>query len=56
MAHPRGRAPRLSLTRAGDCVPAVRDGTEPPEVLADLTEEVGAHPQPSIGTVRPGRR
>ncbi|MFG2905482.1 hypothetical protein ACGF13_10540 [Kitasatospora sp. NPDC048286] len=54
MAHLRREA-RLPLARA--YLPAVREGAEPPEELADLTEEEEevARPPLSIETVRPGR-
>lgn len=54
MAHLRRRAPRLSLPRAKADLAAVRDGAEPPEASADLTEEKVVCPPLPIRTVRPG--
>ncbi|MEU1290297.1 YrhB domain-containing protein [Kitasatospora sp. NPDC005856] len=54
MAHLRRRARRLSLPQAKAYLLAVRDGAEPPEALADLTEEKDPCPPLPIRTVRPG--
>ncbi|MFJ6775530.1 YrhB domain-containing protein [Kitasatospora sp. NPDC091257] len=54
MAHLRRRASRLSLRQAKAYLPAVREGAEPPESLADLTEEKVVCPPLPIDTVRPG--
>ncbi|MFE4517005.1 hypothetical protein ACFRMQ_22735 [Kitasatospora sp. NPDC056783] len=54
MALLRRRAPRLGLARAEAYLLAVRDGAEPPEELADLTEEEDAWRPLPIGTVRQG--
>ncbi|MFD4656287.1 YrhB domain-containing protein [Kitasatospora sp. NPDC058444] len=56
MAHLRRRAPRLSLPQAKAYLLAVRDGAEPPEALADLTEKKDRCPPLPIATVRPGHR
>ncbi|MEV7186807.1 YrhB domain-containing protein [Kitasatospora sp. NPDC093102] len=55
MARLRRRAPRLRLLQAKAYPPAVREGAEPPETLADLTEEKAVCPPLPIETVRRGR-
>ncbi|MET8627045.1 YrhB domain-containing protein [Kitasatospora sp. NPDC004669] len=52
MAHLRRRAPRLSLHQARAYLLAVRHGAEPPEELADLTEEEVSCPLLPIETLR----
>ncbi|MFG2844784.1 YrhB domain-containing protein [Kitasatospora sp. NPDC048296] len=52
MAYLRRKAPRLSLRQARAYVLAVRDGAEPPEGLADLTEEQVSCPPLPIETLR----
>ncbi|WP_404870898.1 YrhB domain-containing protein (plasmid) [Kitasatospora griseola] len=51
MHHLRRHAPRLSPQRARDYVLAVRDGAEPPEELADLTQEEETCPPLPIETL-----
>ncbi|MFJ4342439.1 YrhB domain-containing protein [Streptomyces sp. NPDC088915] len=51
MNHLRKRAPRLGLQEAKAYVMAVRDGSEPPHELADLTREEEVCPPLAIETL-----
>ena len=51
LAHLRKAAPRLTLPQARAYLAAVRDGSEPPEELGDLTRPVALRPPLPIETV-----